>query len=460
AIAAHPNLREIYNKKLLEHGEIESNLVKEMEQEFKLLLQKNLDQAKQANKTVSATPGEYPKGKWKGMRVATKEDFDFSIETGVAENLLLEIGNKIAELPADKKFFDKTVKLFAERKAMIQSGEKINWAMAELLAYGTLVAEGFPVWFSGQDVERGTFSHRHAVIPVEDSEEQFTPLNNIKPDQASFSIYNSLLSEYAVLGFEYGYALATPNTLVIWEAQFGDFTNGAQLIIDQYMSSAEDKWKLMNGIVLLLPHGYEGQGAEHSSARIERFLQLCAEENMQIVNCTTPANFFHVLRRQLKRDFRKPLVVFTPKSLLRHPKCISSLDDLAKGSFREIIDDENADTTKITRLIFCWGKFYYDLLAQKEKENNPSIAFIRMEQMYPFPAKQFDKIIAKYKNANEYIWAQEEPENMGAWEFLCRKVKNVKLKLISRYESASTATGSHVAHEREQEELIRKVFGK
>jgi 2-oxoglutarate dehydrogenase E1 component len=460
AIAAHPNLREIYNQKLLESGEIEANLVKEMEQEFKLLLQKNLDQSKQANKIVAATPAEYPRGKWKGMRVAKKEDFDFSAPTGVSKELLMEIGNKISDLPSGKKFFDKTVKLFAERKAIMQSGEKINWAMAELLAYGSLLVENFPVWFSGQDVQRGTFSHRHAVIPVEDSEEQYTPLNNIREKQAPLCIYNSLLSEYAVLGFEYGYALATPNALVIWEAQFGDFTNGAQVIIDQYMSSAEDKWKLMNGIVLLLPHGYEGQGAEHSSARIERFLQLSAEENMQIVNCTTPANFFHVLRRQLKRDFRKPLVVFTPKSLLRHPKCISKLDELTTGSFREIIDDENADAGKVKRLVFCSGKFFYDLLPQQEKEKNGSIAIIRIEQLYPFPQKQYEGIISKYKNATEFIWAQEEPENMGAWEFLLRVAKGPALQLISRYESASAATGSHIAHDREQEELVKKVFGK
>ncbi len=341
---------------------------------------------------------------------------------------------------------------------MIKSGEKINWAMAELLAYGTLAAEGFPVWFSGQDVERGTFSHRHAVVPVEDSEEQYSPLNNIKPGQAPYYIYNSLLSEYAVLGFEYGYALSSPDTLVIWEAQFGDFGNGAQVMIDQYISSAEDKWKLMNGIVLLMPHGYEGQGAEHSNARPERFLQLCAENNMQVVNCSSPANFYHVLRRQLKRNFRKPLVVMTPKSLLRHPKCISNLNDLAEGSFKEIIDDAGADVNKITRVVICSGKLYYELLEQKEKNNSDTIALVRLEQLYPFPQKQFTALVAKYKNANEWMWAQEEPENMGAWSYMMRTVKNVPLKVIARAESASPATGSHHAHEREQGDLIAKVF--
>ncbi|MCX6312846.1 MAG: 2-oxoglutarate dehydrogenase E1 component [Bacteroidetes bacterium] len=458
-IAAHPNLKEIYTKKLLGQKAIDLDYVKAMELEFKTQLQKNLDQAKQATIAATISPPEYHKGTWKGLRFANENDFENSPETGVAKNILTEIGDKISDLPSGKKFFDKTVKLFADRKLMIQNGEKINWAVGELLAYGTLLHEGFPIWFSGQDVERGTFSHRHAVIPVENSEEHYTPLNNIKTQQAPLYIYNSLLSEYAVLGFEYGYAISSPNTLVIWEAQFGDFGNGAQVMIDQYLSSAEDKWKQMAGIVLLLPHGYEGQGAEHSSARLERYLQLCAEKNMQVVNCTTPANFFHVMRRQLKREFRKPLIVLTPKSLLRHPRCVSRLDDFSQGNFQEIIDDSTSDISKITRLVFCSGKFYYDLLAQKEKENNSTIALIRLEQIYPFPQKQFETLISKYKNASEIFWAQEEPENMGAWEFLLRTVKNISLKLISRKESASAATGSHHAHDREQLELIEKVFG-
>ncbi len=458
AIAAHPNLREIYSKKLLEHGDIEADMVKEMEQEFRELLQKNLDTAKQVKKLTSVDADEYPKGKWKGLRVAEKKDFDASPGTGVDKNTLLETGNRITDLPAGKKFFDKTTKLFAERKAMVQKGEKINWAMGELLAYASLAAEGFPVRFSGQDVERGTFSHRHAVVPVEDSEEQYSPLNHIRPGQSPFYIYNSLLSEYAVLGFEYGYALSSPNTLVIWEAQFGDFNNGTQVIIDQYLCSAEYKWKMMNGIVLLLPHGYEGQGAEHSSARIERFLQLCAEENMQIVNCTTPANFFHAIRRQMKRDFRKPLVVFTPKSLLRHPRCVSAMDDLAQGGFQEIIDDVSADAKQITRVVFCSGKIHYELLERKETDKANHIALIRLEQLYPFPEKQFKQIILKYQNAADWIWAQEEPANMGAWSYLLRTGKSNSLKLISRTESASPATGSHHAHEREQSALIEKVF--
>ncbi|CAN5913963.1 2-oxoglutarate dehydrogenase E1 component [soil metagenome] len=458
AIASHPNLREAYNQKLLENGEIESNLVKEMETEFKAILQKNLDVAKQAKTLPAMHPPEYHEGTWKGLRFANKKDFESSPETGVDKNTLTEIGMKISSLPEGKKFFDKTVRLFADRKVMIEKGEKINWAMGELLAYGTLLNEGFPVWFSGQDVERGTFSHRHAVIPVEESEEQFTPLNTLSSDQAPFYIYNSLLSEFAVVGFEYGYALSSPNTLVIWEAQFGDFTNGAQVIIDQYLSSSEDKWKQMAGLVLLLPHGYEGQGAEHSSARLERFLQLCAEDNMQVVNCTTPANYFHVLRRQLKRDFRKPLIVMTPKSLLRHPACISQLDEFTKGGFKEIIDDETADPEKIVKVVFCSGKLYYELLAEKEEKKNDTIAFIRIEQLYPFPEKQFKQIVAKYKGVKKFSWAQEEPENMGAWGYLLRIVKNVFLIVHSREESASAATGSHHAHDREQKALITDIF--
>jgi 2-oxoglutarate dehydrogenase E1 component len=460
AISSHPNLREIYSNKLLAQGEIEANLVKEMENEFKLLLQKDLETSKQVT-NLSATKINDHLSDWNKLRSAEKSDFDVSPETGVDRKKLTEIGNKISSLPEGKKFFDKTIKLFTDRKAMIESGEKINWAMAELLAYGTLVDEGFPVWFSGQDVERGTFSHRHAVIPVEDSEEHFIPLNTISKSQANFYIVNSLLSEYAVLGFEYGYALSSPDTLVIWEAQFGDFTNGAQVIIDQYLSSAEDKWKQMNGIVLLLPHGYEGQGAEHSSARIERFLQLCAGNNMQIVNCTTPANFFHVLRRQLKRDFRKPLVVFTPKSLLRHPKCISKLDELApspRGRFQEIIDDVSANANDVKRAVLCSGKIFYELLEQKEKLNRNDIAIIRLEQLYPFPEKQFQELVSKYSTVTEWIWVQEEPENMGAWSYLLRIVKGVSLEVIARPGSASPATGSHHAHEREQKALIEKVF--
>jgi 2-oxoglutarate dehydrogenase E1 component len=439
---------------LLSQGEVEANLVKDMERSFKDLLQIDLDSARQKKKNeVSA----YLEGSWKGLRIASEKDFESSPKTKVAKKNLHELGEKIASLPEDKKFFSKTVRLFNDRRAMI-TNDKLDWAMGELLAYGTLLSEKFPVRFSGQDVQRGTFSHRHAVVNLEDSEEQYIPLNHIADEQATFQIYNSLLSEYAVLGFEYGYCLSSPNSLVIWEAQFGDFMNGAQIIIDQYLSSAEDKWNRMNGLVLLLPHGYEGQGAEHSSARLERFLSSCAELNIQVVNCTTPANFFHVLRRQLKRDFRKPLVVFTPKSLLRHPRCVSTMDDFSEGKFLELIDDMNADADQISKVILCSGKMYYELLEHKEKNQVNHIALVRLEQLYPFPEKQFASLVTRYKNAKDWTWVQEEPENMGAWGYLLRTVKNVSLKIISREESASPATGSHHAHEREQRELIIRAF--
>lgn len=457
AIAEHPNAREVYNAKLLSQGEVEASLARELEKEFKAMLQISLDTARQSKSKKKVSP--HLEGSWKGLRISNESDFETSPETGVEKKILIDIGNKISTLPADKKFFSKTVRLFEDRKKLV-ADEKADWAMAELLAYGTLLKDGFPIRFSGQDVERGTFSHRHAVVRVEDSEEQYTPLANVDPKQASFSIYNSLLSEYAVLGFEYGYAMSTPNSLVIWEAQFGDFMNGAQIVIDQYISSAEDKWNRMNGIVMLLPHGYEGQGAEHSSARLERFLNLCAEHNMQIVNCTTPANFFHALRRQLKRPFRKPLVVFSPKSLLRHPRCVSSFDDLAKGGFREVIDDVTADPKQVKKVVVCSGKVYYELLEQKEKDQANDIALVRMEQLYPFPAGQLIALKKKYSKATEWIWLQEEPINMGAWSYLLRTCQDISFKVIARSESASPATGSHKTHEREQKELLNRVFEK
>jgi len=457
AIAAHPNAREIYNEKLLQQGEVEANLVKEMEKSYKAMLQKDLDTAKQAKQSKGPQRAD---GLWKRLRRAVEKDFEQSPETGVGKKILIDIGNKITTLPADKKFFNKTTKLFADHKAMFDDGKKLDWSLGEQLAYGSLLVEGYPIRVSGQDVERGTFSHRHAVIPIEDSEESYIPLNHINGRQAPFYIYNSLLSEYAVLGFEYGYALSSPNSLVIWEAQFGDFMNGAQIVIDQYISSGENKWNRMNGLVLYLPHGYEGQGSEHSSARIERFLTLAAQNNMQIVNCSTPANFFHVLRRQLKRDFRKPLVVLTPKSLLRHSRCVSSIDELATGHFQEVIDDVMVDASRISRVILCSGKIYYELVEQKEKEQATDLAIIRIEQLYPIPQKQLQQLKLKYKKATDWIWVQEEPENMGAWSYLLRVLKEFNLKCISRPESATPATGSHDAHEREQKALIEKVFQK
>jgi 2-oxoglutarate dehydrogenase E1 component len=343
---------------------------------------------------------------------------------------------------------------------MVEQGTALDWAMGELLAYGTLLNEGIDVRLSGQDSARGTFSHRHSVLKVEDSEEEYVPLSLIGNGKGRFEVYNSPLSEYGVLGFEYGYACLTPQSLTIWEAQFGDFNNGAQIIFDQFMSSAEDKWKVMNDLVVLLPHGYEGQGPEHSSGRMERFLTLCGEFNMQIVNCTTPANFFHVLRRQFHRPFRKPLVIFTPKSLLRHSRCISPLSDFENNNFKEVIDDETADPAKVNKVVFCNGKIYYDLLEEKEKLKEDHIALVRIEQLYPLPKKQLSSIIKKYSKTETWLWVQEEPYNMGAWPFIHLEFKEVPLKLIARPASGSPATGSSKFHLVRQRKIIEKTFQK
>ena len=455
AIANHPNPREVYNQKLLSQGIVEVNLAKSMEKQFKDLLQRSLDLSKLQKKTKL---DDFKEGNWKGLRFSTPKDFDSSPNTFINKKNFVALAQQISTLPNEKVFFNKIVRLFDDRKKMLEEGGRLDWGMGELMAYATLFEEGHPVRISGQDVERGTFSHRHAVIRLEDKEEVYVPLSNLSEQQAKFTIYNSLLSEYGVLGFDYGYSFTAPNSLVVWEAQFGDFGNGAQIIIDQYLSSAEDKWKRMNGIVMLLPHGYEGQGAEHSSARMERFLSLCGEYNMQVTNCTTPANFFHALRRQLKREFRKPLIVFTPKSLLRHPRCVSSIDDFTKNGFAEVIDDVTADPKKVKRIAFCTGKVYYDLLDRKEKDNNTDLAIIRLEQLYPFPKKQVEAILKKYAKANSYLWVQEEPENSGAWSYILRVMRQHNLRYIGREESASPATGSHKQHDKEQKAILDEVF--
>lgn len=460
AIEQHPNPREIYNKKLLEQGSVDANLAKEMEKDFRALLQERLNESKESN-TYEANP--MFSGAWTGLRMATPEDFEEKSQTAVQEDVLVGIADKITSLPSDKKFFKKIEKLFEDRKNMVKN-RTFDWAMGELLAYGTLLNEGFRVRISGQDVERGTFSHRHAVVKVEDSEEEFVPLTLIKKDGENsnnkFDIYNSHLSEYGVLGFEYGYALANPQSLTIWEAQFGDFVNGAQTILDQFLVSAETKWQRSNGIVVLLPHGYEGQGPEHSSARIERFLEQCAEFNIQVANCTNPANYFHLLRRQLKRDFRKPLVVFTPKSLLRHPLCVSKLEEFSDGHFREVIDDSYVKPEKVKRVLFCTGKVYYDLLEKQQADKRSDVAIVRVEQVYPIPYTQLKEVKEKYNKAGEFIWVQEEPENMGAWPFICRKFRNssFNLDVISRKESSSTATGYSKQHISQQLYIVGKAF--
>lgn len=455
AIAAHPNPLAIYVKKLVAENSSLANEAKEIESKFKAELDTNLDESKKVEK---AKVTSFLEGNWKGVKMATEKDFDESPDTKVSEKLFLDLAKKTTELPKDKKFFNKIQKVFDDRKAMIAS-DNYDWAMGELLAYATLMNEGHHVRFSGQDVERGTFSHRHAVVKIEDSEEEYIPLNKLDT-KGELRIYNSHLSEYGVLGFEYGYAFASPNILTIWEAQFGDFFNGAQIIIDQYLCSAEYKWRRMNGLVVLLPHGYEGQGPEHSSARMERFLQLCAENNMQIINATTPAQQFHAIRRQLKRDFRKPLICFTPKKLLRYPSCVSKLKDFTSDKFHEVLDDNGVDAKNIKRVAFCCGKIYYDLIERREKEGANDIAFVRIEQLYPFPHKQVDAILKKYNKAKDYYWIQEESENAGAWRHMEHTMKKVDLKYIGRAEMASPATGFSKRHAAELEEILVKVFSK
>lgn len=457
-IEKHPNPKEVYAKKLISEGSIDEAYSKNIEKEFKAELQTKLEEAK----TIEVLTEDLPmfKGAWEGLRPAKKGEVSTTTDkTKVAKDLFLKLAKEITTLPSDKKFFRKITRLFEDRAKMI-SNDAYDWAMGELMAYATLLDQGNRVRISGQDVQRGTFSHRHAVLTLEDSEEKYIPLANIKGGD-KFSIYNSLLSEYAVLGFEYGYASSNPNSLTIWEAQFGDFYNGAQIIVDQYLSSAETKWRRSNGLVMMLPHGMEGQGPEHSSARIERFLELCADENMILANCTLPANYFHLLRRQLVREFRKPLVIFTPKSLLRHPKVVSPLKDFTEGVFQEVIDDANVAAKDVKRVLFCSGKVYYDLLEKQETDKRKDVAIVRIEQLFPIPAEQLKAIRKKYNKAKEFVWVQEENENMGAWSYYCRKLMGTEIAFtgfVARKESGSTATGYMKQHVAQQAEILNKSF--
>jgi 2-oxoglutarate dehydrogenase E1 component len=454
AIAKHPNPRAIYIDKLQKNGEIEADLVKEMEKHFSEMLNQRLTEAKEIEK---ASITNFLADRWEGYSRAANGAFDVSPDTSVPKKTLMGIGRKISEEPAGKKVFRKLSKILADRRRMLEE-DSLDWGMAELMAYGTILKEGHDVRFTGQDVERGTFSHRHAVIKVEDSEEEYIHLKHIDKKQGNFQIYNSLLSEYAVLAFEYGYALTAPKALTIWEAQFGDFVNGAQIILDQYLCAAEEKWSTMNGLVMLLPHGYEGMGAEHSSARMERFLGLCAAGNMIVANCTTPANFFHILRRQLAYEFRKPLVIFTPKSLLRHPRCRSSLSEMTKGGFLEVIDDPKAVSGDVNKVIFCQGKIYYELLEKQEEVKAWDTAVVRIEQLHPLPEKQLREVIDKYVGAKEHIWVQEEPRNMGAWSYLNMNFDLVSLTAITRPASGAPATGSSDRSAAQQRELVERAF--
>lgn len=452
-IAKHRNPRDLYLDRLLAEGVLTKAEAKAINEEYNDFLEKEYAESKENEK---ATVFDFLQVNWEGFRYGTAEDFEKSPETGVSKKKLQELGEKISTLPEGKKYFRKISKIFKDRLACIQEN-RLDWGAAEMLAYASLLEEGHPVRITGQDVQRGTFSHRHAVVKTEDTEEHVVTLNLLSEKQAPFSIYNSLLSEYGVLGFEYGYSLAASNGLTIWEAQFGDFYNGAQIMVDQFITAGEDKWATQSGLVMLLPHGYEGQGAEHSSGRMERFLQQCADLNMQVVNTTTPANHFHVLRRQMKREFRKPLVVFSPKMLLRYPSAVSSLDELAKGSFQEVIDDPNAKVSNVDTVVLCSGKFYYEASEKAAEMGVENMAFVRVEQLYPLPEDQINAVLDKYK-ADKIIWAQEEPENMGAWRYMAMQLRDKNLIGVSRGSSAAAAEGASDLHKRRLAKLFEDLF--
>ena len=456
AIAKHRNPRDIYAEKLIEQGIIDDSYVKKLEADYKSTLEEKLVDSRKEDKTIITA---FMQGEWESFTRVNEVEMMKPMDTTYPKGKLEKIADVISSLPSDKKFIRKIQRLVESRKTMFNE-DRLDWAMAEHLAYGTLLEEGFDVRISGQDVERGTFSHRHAVVKVEDSEEEVILLNNVSDNQGNFAIYNSSLSEYGVVGFDYGYAMASPNALTIWEAQFGDFSNGAQIMIDQYISSGEDKWKTQNGLVMLLPHGYEGQGAEHSSARMERYLQLCAKDNMFVADCTTPANIFHLLRRQMKSKYRKPLIVFTPKSLLRHPKVVSTVEEFANGSFQTIIDD-TIDAKKVKSLVLVTGKFYYDLLDERENLKRDDVALVRIEQLFPLPTEAIQDILKKYNNVDEVVWAQEEPRNMGAYTHMLMHLDETKsFRIASRRPYGAPAAGSSTRSKRRHQEVIEYVFDK
>ena len=455
AIARHPNPRDLYSQALIDQGIMDQEEVNALQEEFDVYLEKQLDSSRKQKMVVIQ---QFLEEEWKGMEYANAGEFEDSLETGISRESIDLIARKITNLPEDLEFFAKTIKLVEERARMLGEN-RIDWALGELFAYGSLVLEGHPVRFSGQDSIRGTFSHRHAGIVMEHTTEIYFPLKYIDSEnQAPFNIHNSPLNEYGVLGFEYGYAMSTPNALTIWEAQFGDFANVSQVVIDQYISSAEEKWGAMNGLVLYLPHGFEGQGPEHSSARIERFLSLAARSNMHIINPTTPANLFHALRNHMKKKSRVPMVVFTPKSMLRNPRCVSTVDDLEKAKFQTVYDDTECDVDEVRRVVFCSGKIYYDLLARKQKLKVRDIALVRLEQIFPFPEEKVKAILKKYRNNMLTLWVQEEPENMGAWYFIRNAMKDIDITPVSRQPSGSPATGLIKLHQISQTEIIDKVF--
>ena len=456
-IAKHQNPRDIYAAQLIAQNIITQADIKQLEIDYKNSLEVDLEDSRKVEKTI-ITP--FMADEWEGLSLAKESKMMDLVDTKVSERDLTEIATTITTLPSNKKFLRKIEKLIGDRKRMYFESDAMDWAMGELLAYGTLLKEGFDVRLSGQDVERGTFSHRHALLIAEESEDEVILLNKISPkNQGKFSIYNSLLSEYAVLGFDYGYAMASPNALTIWEAQFGDFSNGAQIVIDQYIASGEDKWKTQNGIVMLLPHGYEGQGAEHSSGRIERYLQLCAKDNMFVANCSTPANMFHILRRQMKTDYRKPLIIFTPKSLLRHPDVVSTKKDFTEGKFQTLIEDNSIAPKNTKTLVFCTGKFYYDLVKARKEEGRNGVAIVRLEQLFPLPTQEIRKVLEQYKDVKDVVWAQEEPRNMGVWSHLLLHLPEaVSFRPVTRRFYAAPAAGSATRFNKRHREVIDYVF--
>lgn len=447
----HP-IRELYRDQLIARGVMAETIAK-MESEYNQSLQEALKEAKSPKKKERKTPEEH-----------TQKDLFAPVKTKVDKKILVSIAESISTVPKGFTINSKLQHLVQERLSMItKEAKQIDWGMAELLAYGSILWEGINVRLSGQDSKRGTFSHRHAVWVDQKVENSYVPLSHLKEGQGRFDILNSPLSEYAAVGFEFGYSVAFPNSLVIWEAQFGDFCNGAQIVIDQFISTAEQKWDQQFSLVLFLPHGYEGQGPEHSSGRMERFLSLAGEDNMRIANLTTPAQLFHLLRRQTHNKIKKPLILFTPKGLLRHPQCISTLKELTQGHFKEVIDDEISKDGKKQRLVFCSGRIYYDLLAERSKREENDLALIRIEQLYPLHKEKIQEIIRKYAEVKEFFWVQEEPHNMGAWSFIQPLIepllpKNRKLRYVGRPRSASPAVGSHVVHHKQFEEMMNALF--
>ncbi len=469
AIKDHPSTREIYSRKLIHAGVVSEAESQKMIKEFHAYLETEFEAAS----SYKPNKAEWLEGQWQGLETAGKNYEAWMGETGVDEKILEEVGRSLCSTPSTFNLNTKIARQFEAKADMFKTGQGFDWATAEAMAFGTLLLEGNPVRLSGQDCGRGTFSQRHAKLYDQETEEKYMPLNNIrrtedKINQAQIVVLDSPLNEAGVLGFEYGFSLAEPNALVLWEAQFGDFANGAQVLVDQFISSAESKWLRLSGLVMLLPHGYEGQGPEHSSARIERYLQLCAEDNMQVVNATTPANYYHVLRRQLRRKFRKPLIVFTPKSLLRHKLCTSSMADFVTGTtFLPVIGD-TLEGKGVKRIVICSGKVYYDLWQAREDAGRKDVAIIRLEQIYPFPEKELAAELNRYLSATELVWCQEEPENMGAWSFVDRRLENLLIQMggkikrpvyAGRVEASSPATGSLKRHNIEQAALVKSALG-